>query len=189
MVEDETFIGRKLPFTYIVRGKSWVNNHAHVLRPLGGMTVDYLNVVLSYYDFVPLTSGTTGRRKLTQAALIEAPIQIAPLAEQEEIVRCVQQLLALAESLEQKVKAALQRVISLTEAVLAKAFSGELVPTEAELARREKRSFEPASELLARLSANVNGATKERETRKKMRQKGKGMFRSEGARDATGSSG
>jgi type I restriction enzyme S subunit len=35
--------------------------------------------------------------------------------------------------------------------VLAKAYRGELVPTEAELARRENRSYEPASELLARI--------------------------------------
>ena len=32
-------------------------------------------------------------------------------------------------------------------------FRGELVPTEAELARREGRSYEPASALLARIRA------------------------------------
>jgi len=37
--------------------------------------------------------------------------------------------------------------------VLAKAFRGELVPTEAELARREKRTYEPAADLLARIRA------------------------------------
>jgi len=35
--------------------------------------------------------------------------------------------------------------------VLAKAFRGELVPTEAELARREGREYEPASVLLERI--------------------------------------
>ncbi|MGB9242422.1 MAG: aldo/keto reductase [Candidatus Acidiferrales bacterium] len=39
----------------------------------------------------------------------------------------------------------------LTQAILAKAFRGELVPTEAELARREGRSYEPASAPLARI--------------------------------------
>jgi len=39
----------------------------------------------------------------------------------------------------------------LTQTILTKAFRGELVPTEAELARRENRSYEPASELLARV--------------------------------------
>jgi type I restriction enzyme S subunit len=37
---------------------------------------------------------------------------------------------------------------------LAKAFRGELAPTEAELARREGRPYESASELLARIKSN-----------------------------------
>jgi hypothetical protein len=36
----------------------------------------------------------------------------------------------------------------ITAAVLTKAFRGELVPTEAELARRDGRDYEPASALL-----------------------------------------
>lgn len=43
------------------------------------------------------------------------------------------------------------RAEKLTQAILAKAFRGELVPTEAELARREGRSYESASALLARI--------------------------------------
>jgi hypothetical protein len=41
----------------------------------------------------------------------------------------------------------------LTQAILAKAFRGELVPTEAELARREGRGYEPAAALPARIRA------------------------------------
>lgn len=37
---------------------------------------------------------------------------------------------------------------------LAKAFRGELVPTEAELARRDGRDYEPASELLAHIKTD-----------------------------------
>ena len=39
------------------------------------------------------------------------------------------------------VAAATQRAEKLTQAILAKAFRGELVPTEADLARRENRSY------------------------------------------------
>lgn len=151
VVEDETFVGRQKPFSYVIRGKSWVNNHAHVLRPLGGISADYLNVCLAYYDFVPLTSGSTGRRKLTQAALVAAPLTIAPLPEQQEIVRRVEELFAWADAVERRVEGATARVEKLTQSVLAKAFRGELVPTEAELARREGREYEPASVLLERI--------------------------------------
>ena len=41
----------------------------------------------------------------------------------------------------------------LQQSILAKAFRGELVPTEAELARREGRDYEPASVLLERIRA------------------------------------
>jgi type I restriction enzyme S subunit len=159
VVEDETFVGRELPFSYVIKGKTWVNNHAHVLRPLGGMSAEYLNILLARYDFVPLTSGTTGRRKLNQAALLTAPIALAPIAEQAEIVRCVSALFALADSIEQRAKSALRPVQLLTQSILARAFRGELVPTEAELARREGRTYEPADELLIRL-ASSNGEMK-----------------------------
>ncbi len=46
----------------------------------------------------------------------------------------------------------------LTQAILTDAFRGELVPTEAELARREGRSYEPAYELLARIKAINNSS-------------------------------
>lgn len=49
--------------------------------------------------------------------------------------------------------AATARAEKLTQAILAKAFRGELVPTEAELARREGREYEPASALLERVRA------------------------------------
>jgi hypothetical protein len=43
------------------------------------------------------------------------------------------------------------RFVSITQSILAIAFRGELVPTEAELARREGREYEPASVLLERI--------------------------------------
>jgi hypothetical protein len=45
------------------------------------------------------------------------------------------------------------RAEKLTQAILTKAFRGELIHTEAELARRERRSYESASDLLARIKS------------------------------------
>jgi type I restriction enzyme S subunit len=44
-------------------------------------------------------------------------------------------------------------VDSLTHSSLAKAFRGELVPTDAELAEAEGRTFESAAELLEQIRA------------------------------------
>jgi hypothetical protein len=43
------------------------------------------------------------------------------------------------------------RFVSITQSILAKAFRGEHVPTEAELARRKGRVYESASVLLERI--------------------------------------
>ena len=78
-------------------------------------------------------------------------IPLPPITEQHEIVRRVETLFNLANTIEKRVAAASLRAEKLTQAILAKAFRGEMVPTEAELAHREGRSYEPASVLLARI--------------------------------------
>lgn len=79
------------------------------------------------------------------------PLPVPPIAEQHEIVRRVETMLRLAEAVEKRVATSTVRTENLIRAILAKAFRGELVPTEAELARREGRSFESASDLLVRI--------------------------------------
>jgi type I restriction enzyme, S subunit len=86
--------------------------------------------------------------------LIIAPFQVAPVSKHQEIIRRVDAVFALADRVEAKLAAAKQRVDALTQAVLARVFRGELVPTEAELARREGRDYEPASVLLERIRAD-----------------------------------
>jgi type I restriction enzyme S subunit len=80
-------------------------------------------------------------------------IALPAVQEQHEIVRRVEALFRLADAIEKRVAAATAQAEKLTQAILAKAFRGELVPTEAELARREGRSYEPASVLLDRIRA------------------------------------
>ncbi|SHN66456.1 restriction endonuclease subunit S [Desulfovibrio litoralis] len=53
-------------------------------------------------------------------------IPFAPLEEQAEIVRCVEELFAFIDNIEQKNNAVLGRVNNLTQSILAKAFRGEL---------------------------------------------------------------
>ncbi len=74
------------------------------------------------------------------------------MAEQQEVFRRVEQLFALADRIESRLQGAQERVDRLTQSLLAKAFRGELVPTEAELARQEGREYESAEELLKRVA-------------------------------------
>ena len=90
----------------------------------------------------------------------ELVVHLPPLAEQKEIVRRVSTLFAHADAIQARTAAARKRVDALTQAVLAKAFRGELVLTEAELARRDNRPYEPAADLLARLRPSAGPITK-----------------------------
>lgn len=119
VVEDETFIGRVLPFSYKIEGRSWVNNHAHVLKPTLAINIDFLNYSLSYYPFTKLTSGTTGRKKLNKTTLLNIPYIFPPLAEQHRIVAKVDQLMAQCDRLEQTIAAAQTKQTQLLNAVIA----------------------------------------------------------------------
>jgi len=88
---------------------------------------------------------------LNKARVQRIPLPFPPLAEQHEIVRRVEALFKLADAIERRVATATVQADKLTQSILAKAFRGELVPTEAELARREGRDYEPASALLERI--------------------------------------
>ncbi len=81
-------------------------------------------------------------------------IPLPPLIEQNEIVRRVDALFALADKIEKQAASAKERTEKLRQSVLALAFSGRLVETEAEIARREGRSYESAGELLERIRGN-----------------------------------
>ena len=126
VVEDETFVGRALPFSYLIHGKSWVNNHAHVLRATSAILPAYLNYSLAYYPFTARTTGSTGRRKLTQQALMESPFLLPPLAEQIRIVAESDLRLSVVEELEAVVAANLLRATRLRQSILQTAFTGNL---------------------------------------------------------------
>lgn len=82
-------------------------------------------------------------------------IPLPPLEEQHEIVRRVEKLFALADSLETKYKKAFARVEKIEQAILAKAFRGELV--------EPNPNDEPAEELLKRIleeKAKLDGGKK-----------------------------
>jgi len=96
---------------------------------------------------------TVGMATISQPQISHLSLPVPPISEQQEIVRRVEALFKLADVIEKRVAAATVRAERLTQSILAKAFRGELVPTEAELSRSEGRSYEPASTLLAKIEA------------------------------------
>ncbi|MDP3013396.1 MAG: restriction endonuclease subunit S [Candidatus Subteraquimicrobiales bacterium] len=114
-------------------------------------------------QFAPATS----QKNINIGILSKVALPLPPFAEQQEIIRRVEALFKLASTIEKRVVAAAVRAERLTQAILAKAFRGELVPTEAELARREGRPYESASALLGKIEGQRIGVNLHRDSRQK----------------------
>jgi type I restriction enzyme S subunit len=93
----------------------------------------------------------TDQPYLNTSLVPSIPVPLPPTEERVEIVRRLKLLFAISETTEKHLAAATARAEKLSQAILAKAFSGELVPTEAELARAEGRDYEAAETLLERI--------------------------------------
>ena len=83
--EDGAKWGANDKSAYIIEGKSWVNNHAHILKintKLSDRLVEYYLVSKDLQEYI------TGAvvPKLTQQALRSIPIPVPPIEEQERIV-------------------------------------------------------------------------------------------------------
>jgi len=97
--------------------------------------------------------------------LASLDVPLPSLEEQHEILRRVDALMKLADAVEHRLSRAFTLAERMIQATLAKAFRGELVPTEAELAAREGREFETAEQLLARVRAARESQSSKRSRR------------------------
>jgi len=93
--------------------------------------VKYVYYSLSNIDtriyFMNSATGTAGNMpKINQQTVLNTPVYLPPLPEQEEIVRRVDQLFALADSIEQRYNTAKATLAKAEKALYKKAFSGEL---------------------------------------------------------------
>ncbi len=101
---------------------------------------------------------TSGQKTISQKTLEELPAPLIPLEKQQEIVRRIESAFAKIDRLAKEAKRALELVGRLDEAILAKAFRGELVPQD--------ENDEPAEHLLARIRTEREAAP--------MRKRGRG---------------
>ena len=75
---------------YIIRGKAWVNNHAHLVKTKESCDVKYLYYFLKIADLKPYVSGTT-RLKLTQKKLKEISVTLPSIDKQKTFVKIAEQ--------------------------------------------------------------------------------------------------
>ena len=75
---------RNLPLAIIARGKFWVNNHAHILKPKRG-NLEFLASIMEGLNYSPWISGAA-QPKLTQDRLMSISISVPSKAEQDKVI-------------------------------------------------------------------------------------------------------
>jgi type I restriction enzyme S subunit len=132
---------------YLISGKCWVNNHAHVLRGIEGLSANrFLMHVLNAANYREVVNGTT-RLKLTQSAMRQMLIPLPPLPEQHRIVAAIEQQFTRLDAGVAALQRAKARLKRYRAAVLKAAVEGKLTETW----RVEHPTTEPASLLLERI--------------------------------------
>ena len=115
---------------YLVSGKSWVNNHAHVLRGIKNLLLNkFLCYFLNQFDYHEYVTGTT-RLKLNQARMKAIPVLLPPLAEQKRIVSKIESIFIRIDAVERYIESTLALLDSLKNSALKQAFEGRLVPQD-----------------------------------------------------------
>lgn len=95
--EDGAKWGANENSAFIIEGKSWVNNHAHILK----IDDSFMDIFVMYYlNHKDLSEYITGAvvPKLTQAAMLKIPVPNISIADQQRIVAeldCLNEMIAL----------------------------------------------------------------------------------------------
>lgn len=115
--EDGAKWGASDKSAYIIDGKSWVNNHAHILKVSDAVNDRLIEYYLTFKDLSEYITGAVVP-KLTQKALVSIPIPVPPLSEQQRIV----EELDLLGSIIEKKKAQLAELDKLAQSLFYEMF-------------------------------------------------------------------
>lgn len=113
------FLAKK---AFIVRGKFWVNNHAHILK--SKTSNKFLCFFLNQFDYHNFVTGTT-RYKLTQSDMCKIPIPLPPLAEQGRIVAKIEELFAGIDAGVENLKSVKNQIALYRQSILKSAFDNQ----------------------------------------------------------------
>ena len=116
--EDGAKWGAGETSAYIIEGKSWVNNHAHALRPKRDLLKDELLVYyLNFSNLLPYITGVTVP-KLNQEKMRSIEIPIGPITEQQSIVDYLDSAFAKIDAMKANAEKALNEAKALFQASL-----------------------------------------------------------------------
>ena len=89
--DGANLLARSTPIAFTISGKTWVNNHAHVLRCRNDSVRIYIENLINMIDISEWVTGTA-QPKLNQKSLNKIPILVAEESDMESFAVFVQQV-------------------------------------------------------------------------------------------------
>ena len=151
------------------------------MRPSEGMNRRFVSYFLSspsYWEQISEQSAGIALQNVNAKKLAAISIPVAALPEQRRIVAEIEKQFTRLDASVAALRRTQANLKRYRASVLRAACSGELVPTEAELARAEGREYEPASVLLERILV-------ERRARWEAQEKRRGTYKEPAAPDVS----
>ncbi len=123
--DGANLLARTYPIAFSINGKTWVNNHAHVLRFSEMCLQHFVEYHLNSISLEPYVSGMA-QPKLNQKQLNSIPVPFPPQIQQQQIVEKLDELAVETQRLEAIYQRKLAALNELKQSILQKAFTGEL---------------------------------------------------------------
>lgn len=123
--DGANLLNRSSPIAFVARGRYWVNNHAHILRPVDGL-VDFWAARIEQLDLAPVVTGSA-QPKLTIEALANLLVAVPPSAlERQSIGGHLEQHDRRVSELESSAKEAIYLLKERRSALISAAVTGQI---------------------------------------------------------------
>jgi len=122
--DGANLLSRSTPLAFIATGKYWVNNHAHILRPINGQLL-FWEGVLQTYDYSPLITGAA-QPKLTKENLGSILLPSPPIDEQRTIAAFLDRETERIDTLTIKVRESISKLREYRTALISAAVTGKI---------------------------------------------------------------
>jgi type I restriction enzyme S subunit len=124
--DGANLLARSTPIAFSVSGKIWVNNHAHILRFANIELQKFVEYFFANYDICKYVTGAA-QPKFNQKALNNIVVSYpTDIVKQRKVVSCLDKLKEHCTALEENYKKTIALCDDMKQALLRKAFNGEL---------------------------------------------------------------
>ncbi len=124
--DGANLLNRTTPIAFVATGKYWVNNHAHILRPMDGGNAVFWAQAIDAIDLTPFVTGSA-QPKFTAEALDNLRIAVPPTeAERSAITAFINAQAATVDALTTEAQRAIDLLQERRAALISAAVTGQI---------------------------------------------------------------